>query len=137
VLRGLVDIRAKPVWTVVDVYAGQAELEKSAAEVRQVLDDALDVDPRVFRAVPVPLGGTQQESLLWRMGLSRSLGGGFRPVGDYLVDARLAAPGQIELRLRRGDLSVVRRAEIENHDPARLAAAARRWLAAQAVEQAS
>ncbi|MEI8373525.1 MAG: hypothetical protein WCJ35_11925 [Planctomycetota bacterium] len=137
VLRHLVDVRAKPVWRLADVYAGQADFEKTAEEVRRALDDTLAADPRVFRAVPVPLGATQQEVLLWRMGLSQSRGGRFSPVSDYVVDAHLTAADRIELRLRRGDMSVAQQTELKNHDPARLAAAASEWLAAQVAEQAS
>ncbi len=152
VLRALVNARTRPVWTVVDVFAGQAEcaktapgprrgpvdadagqaeLAKAAAAIRRGLDEALAAEPTVFHAAPVPLGGTQQESLLWRMGLSQSMGGGFCRAADYLVDARLSAPGKLELRLRGSDSQVAARTVLSEPDQAKLVATAKAWLAAR------
>ena len=123
-----------PSWTSTPARRNSKRPRRTCA---RALDEALAADPKIFRAAALPLGDTRQESLLWRMGLSQLLGGRFSPGDDYLVDARLTVPGRIELRLRRGDLSVARQAELENRDPARLVAAAKAWLAAQVAEQAS
>ena len=66
--------RAKPVWTIIDVYAGAPELDAAAEDVRRTLGETLDGDRRLFNSVAVALGGTQEESLLWLMGLSQAQG---------------------------------------------------------------
>jgi hypothetical protein len=137
VLRGLADARSKPIWSVLDVYGGKLEWEETADDLRRSLDDTLAAEPKVFHATFAPLGDTRQESLLWRMGLIQSRMGRNCPGCDYLVDARLTGPHELELRLRGTDLSILARTMLNNSDRTRLLGAAKVWLQGQIIAKSS
>ena len=137
VLQGLDDIRSKPIWTLVDVYAGTVELDASADAVRRELESALSRDSRIFFSRKSSALQTQEEMLLRLMGLSRSEGGRFSPAADYLIEARLATRSRIQLRLRGANLAVLDEATLAGSEHAKLHADARQWLAAQVTNRAA
>ncbi len=128
VLKRLVCARTRPVWTLLDVYAGTKELGDQADEFRQSLRKSLVTDERIFLAGGASLGQTQQEVLMRLLGLSRPRGGRFTPAADYVLDARIPSAGQVELRIRGGDLAVIEQTTLTETDDKKLLAAAKNWL---------
>ena len=137
VLKRLVRARTRPVWALLAVYAETRELGDLADKSRQLLQKALATDERIFLAGGAPLGQTQQEVLMRLLGLSRPRGGRFTPAADYVLDARIPSAGQIELRIRRGDLAVVEQATLTGTDDKKLLAAAGDWLVRQVAKHAA
>ena len=137
VVKRLIDVRTKPIWTVVDVYAGKVELDKAADTIRGELEDILSHDSRVFLASAIPTGQTQQEVLLQLMGLSRSKDGRFNPEADYLLEAQLTAPDRINLRLRGPNLAVLAQTEIIESDRLKMLAGMKKWLADQSAQHSA
>lgn len=133
VLKRLKDVRDLPVWTVVNVYPGQDGDPNVARDVEQALTARLGENGRVFPARRAPIGATQQEMLMWLMGLTRGPAR-FSPLADYMVEGRLAGKQSLELRLRRGDLRAVKTGKVAGSTSAELAAAARAWLASAMAE---
>jgi hypothetical protein len=133
VLKRLKDIRDLPVWTVVDVYPGPDGDPNVVREVERAMSARLGEIGRVFPAERAPIGPTQQEMLMWLMGMTRGAAR-FSPLADYMVEGRLAGKLTLELRLRRGDLHVVKTGKVAGSSAAELAAAAGAWLAAAVAE---
>jgi len=136
VLKRLKDVRTRAVWTVVDVYPGkevQGEMTELAGRIEEGLESLLSENESIFPAARAPLGSTQQELLMWLMGLSRGPAR-FSPLADFLVEGRLGSSTSLELRVRQGNLHVLKEGAVTGGSPPELLDAARAWLASAMAE---
>ena len=134
VVERFVAARSRPIWTLRDVYAAGTEAPDQAAPIRRALETQLSADSRIFFAPRAPLSWTQQEVLMQLTGLSRPQSGRFSPATDFLVEARLPAPGRLQIRLLSGSLVRVASAEFADDNLPQLARKAAAWLDRQVAE---
>ena len=130
VLRKLRDSRLKPAWVLMDVYPQSLELTGPAEALRGAMQQSLDANPAVFAPGDLAVDEAQQEMLMRMLGLARPAAGRLTPLADYIVDARLAGPFQLDLRLRDAALGVLAEKTISGL-PDALASAAGEWLRRQ------
>jgi len=132
VLGQLEAIRKRPIWTLGDVYTASTVATDRATLVRRALESQLSADARVFFAPRVPLSWTQQEVLMELAGLSRPESGRFSPAVDYRVEARLAGPDRLQIRVLSGGMVPVAATEFVPENPEehgdKLARDAAAWL---------
>ncbi len=136
VLRRLADVRSKPVWTLIDVYAASVELDESAEAVRTEIATALTADRRLFFAARTEMAKTREEALLRLMGLSRTVGGRFPNAADYLIEARLDTADRAVIRLHGRDGALLEATTIAATNRSSLLCEIKAWLAAQASRRA-